>query len=148
MFLDMLKDKVFDYHLKWPEVRKRFEHDSRFSMLESDEKEDLFRIHQKRLKSEAKARKKRKKAKNKEKAKRLKEKHREQTISDDNESDAGTQTKTASKSEGEDSKSEKMEDISVRFRTVRNYLQWISLLGITLLLRFLLYDNRKKKRDV
>lgn len=112
MFLEILKDKILDYHLKWPDVRKRFEHESRFSALDSDEKEDLFRIHQKKLKAEAKARKKRKKAKNKEKARRLKEKsHRE--ISDEESEGGSHQNKTVSKSDGEDSKSEKMEDVSV-----------------------------------
>lgn len=82
-------------------------------MLDSEEKEDLFRIHQKKLKSEAKARKKRKKAKAKEKLKKLKERsHRE--VSEENESDHGTTNdKTVTKSDPDDSKSEKMEDVSV-----------------------------------
>ncbi|ODN01142.1 Transcription elongation regulator 1 [Orchesella cincta] len=119
MFLDSLRDKVFDYHLKWADVRKKFENDSRFSMVDSEEKEELFRIHQKKLKAEAKARKKKKKAKNKEKAKRLKEKT-QRGISEEIESDGGGggagaggvfQEKTGSKSD-EDSKSDKMEDVS------------------------------------
>lgn len=112
--MDVLKDKIFDYHLKWPDVRKRFDHDSRFSVLDSEDKEDLFRIHQKKLKSEAKARKKRKKAKSKEKAKRLKEKS-QRDIAEEIESDTTPQNnKTGTKSDAEDSKSEeKMEDVSV-----------------------------------
>jgi len=52
-FNTLLKDKVKDYHVKWTDIRKRFD-ESRFDVLDSQEKEDLFRMYQKKLKVEVK----------------------------------------------------------------------------------------------
>ncbi|CAG7703749.1 unnamed protein product [Allacma fusca] len=122
-FLSYLKDRIRDYHIKWPEAKKKLDLDARFDALESEDREDIFKSFQKKLKSETKSKEKKKKKEKKEREKRLKKERSKKDepgtaenplgldIIDSNEED-DNRSEGARDDVTEKSSDEKVEDIS------------------------------------
>jgi len=132
-FALLLKERIKDYHVKWVDVRKKFD-DSRYDILDPEEKEELFRANQKKLKAEIKYKeKKRKKKLKKQKREKLRA-YRTRTESSKSERDLNEEgeegedegeegepgeieeAEVESPRSGEIESSDKMEDVSVSIK--------------------------------
>jgi len=115
--MDMLKEKIKDYHTKWTDVKKKFESESKLELLGSEDREEIFRSFIKKLKSETKSKEKKKKREKKEKAR---QKERERAEKSRKEKDAPLDDDILESNErkndkADESNGDKMEDISVIF---------------------------------
>ena len=118
-FLSVLRDRFKDYHIKWSEAKKRLDLDSRFDVLESEDREEIFRVFQKKLKSEMKSKEKKKKKEKRERERKKREKMKKAMgenplgldVIDSNEEDHDRIENV--KEDGDRSSEDKVEDISV-----------------------------------
>ena len=119
--LSLLKDRIRDYHVKWAEARKRLDLDSRFDVLDSEDREEIFKSFVKKLKSGIKSKEKKRKKEKRERERKKREKMKKAMgenplgldVIDSNEEDL--ERSSLKEEDADKSSDDKVEDISVSF---------------------------------